>query len=761
MKDIVREFLLETNENLGQLDLDLVTLEREPGDREILARVFRTLHTIKGTAGFLGLAKLQALSHAGENLLGRLRAGELLFDAEIATALLAVVDAIRKILAAIETTEQEGDGDYSSVVQSLERLTRSSGTVSKLQPASTPTVDFIPRVSREAVPESVPVVIGPTRAWVPEPTLPPLPSAPVPVESREPTEVRAPAVADTSIRVDVGLLDKLMNLVGELVLARNQIVQFGNSQEDRTFLGTLQRLNTLTTELQAGVMKTRMQPVGNVWGKFPRLVRDLAAACGKQVRIDMDGQETELDKTIIEAVRDPLTHMVRNAVDHGIESPAERAARGKPTEGRLLLHAFHEGGKVVIEISDDGAGIDPIRVRDKAVRTGLVAPEQAARMSDRDLVNLVFLPGFSTADRVTQFSGRGVGMDVVRTNIEKIGGAVDIESQPGRGTTVRMKIPLTLAIIPALTVTAGGDRYAIPQVSLVELVRLEGEQVRKGIEQVHGAPVYRLRGNLLPLVYLDRELGVATDRGDDREIVNIIVLQADDRQFGLIVDDIHDTEEIVVKPLQKQLKGVTAFAAATIMGDGKVALILDVLGIAQRAGVVADSRERALSENPTAAAALAGDCQTVLLCAGRDGGRMAIPLAQVARLEEFPRSAVERVGGQDVVQYRGEILPLIHLSRAMRRAGSAGKANGGPRRVSPAPASDSIQVVVHANRDRQVGLVVGHILDIAEETIAARSQPSRPGVLFTAVVQNRVTEFLDIEHLVRSAAVAPTATIGD
>src|SRR5262249_46628113 len=277
---------------------------------------------------------------------------------------------------------------------------------------------------------------------------------------------------------DVGLLDKLMTLVGELVLARNQIVQFGTTQEDSGFLGTLQRLNLLTTELQAGVMKTRMQPIANLWGKFPRVVRDLAVACGKQVRIDMDGQETELDKTIIEAIRDPLTHMVRNAVDHGIELPAERVARGKPAEGRLHLHAFHEGGKVIIEIADDGGGIDPTRVRDKAVRASLVSPEQVARMSDRELVNLVFLPGFSTADRVTHFSGRGVGMDVVRTNVEKIGGTVDVESQPGRGTTVRMKIPLTLAIIPALTVTSAGDRYCIPQVSLLELVRLEGDQVR-------------------------------------------------------------------------------------------------------------------------------------------------------------------------------------------------------------------------------------------------------------------------------------------
>jgi two-component system chemotaxis sensor kinase CheA len=499
-------------------------------------------------------------------------------------------------------------------------------------------------------------------------------------------------------------------------------------------------------------MKTRMQPVGNIWGKFPRLVRDLAVACSKQVRIDMDGQETELDKTIIEAVRDPLTHMVRNAIDHGIESPAERVARGKPSEGRLLLHAFHEGGKVVIELTDDGTGIDSQRVRDKAIQVGLVTVEQAARMSERELVNLIFEPGFSTTDRVTQFSGRGVGMDVVRTNIEKIGGTVDVDTLLGRGTTIRMKIPLTLAIIPALTVTCGGDRYAIPQVSLLELVRVEGEQVRKAIEQVHGAPVYRLRGNLLPLVYLDRELKVESLRREGGEVF-IVVLQADDRSFGLVVDDIRDTEEIVVKPLQKQLKGVTAFSGATIMGDGKVALILDVLGIAQRSGVVSGARERALSEKPVTATGPVGARQTVLLCATRNGGRMAIPLALVSRLEEFPLSAVERVGRQDVIQYRGEILPLIHVSRALRARSGNGKRR--VRRESREPAAQreggSLHVVVHTALDRQVGLVVGQILDIVEETITTRSRASRPGVLFTAVVQDRVTEFLDVEQLIRSA----------
>jgi two-component system chemotaxis sensor kinase CheA len=431
-------------------------------------------------------------------------------------------------------------------------------------------------------------------------------------------------------------------------------------------------------------------------------------------------------------------------VDHGIEPPAERAARGKPAEGRLLLHAFHEGGKVVIELSDDGGGIDPRRVRDKAVLAGLVTTEHAARLTDRELLDLIFLPGFSTTDRVTQFSGRGVGMDVVRTNVEKIGGTVDVDSAPGRGTTIRMKIPLTLAIIPALVVSTGGDRYAIPQVSLLELVRLEGEQVRKGVEQFHGVPVYRLRGNLLPLVYLDRELGVASRRAADE--VNIVVLQADDRPFGLVVDAIRDTEEIVVKPLQKALKGVAVFSGATIMGDGKVALILDVLGLAQRAGVVSGARGRALGEKLSPSSAPVGDRQTVLLCTGPGGGRVAIPLAQVARLEEFPRSAVERAGRRRVVQYRGEILPLINVSQALRHGPARRR-----RRKEAAGAGGALQVVVHAGAGRRVGLVVRRILDIVEETITARAPASRPGVLFNAVVQDRVTEFLDVEQLVRSA----------
>ena len=740
MNEVVREFLLETHENLSQLDLDLVTLEKEPTERETLARVFRTLHTIKGTAGFLGFPRLQAVSHAAENLLSRLRAGEILFNPEIASSLLAVVDAIRRTLASLEQSggEGEGDGDYSALIQTLERLRQTGGTA--------PAAAAPGPVSIVAPPPPRPAASPPSLAGAAPP--------PGPAEAGEP---RTQAVSDSAIRVDVGLLDKLMTLVGELVLARNQIIQFSTSQEDAAFLGTVQRLNLLTTELQASVMKTRMQPIGNIWNKFPRVVRDLAVACGKQVRLTLEGQETELDKTIVEAIRDPLTHLVRNAVDHGIETPEQRETAGKPAEGRLALHAFHEGGKVIIEIADDGRGIDPQRVRDKAVAAKVITLEQADRLGEHELLNLVFLPGFSTADRVTHFSGRGVGMDVVRTNVEKIGGTVDIDSRPGRGTTLKMKIPLTLAIIPALTITSGGDRYAIPQVSLLELVRLEGEQAQRGIEQIHGASVYRLRGNLLPLVYLHRQLQVQPARTDNGE-VNIVVLQADDRPFGLVVDAIHDTEEIVVKPLQKQLKGINVFSGATIMGDGKVALILDVLGLAQSARVVAGVRERALPEKAAGTAEPVGDRQTVLLFATPDGGRMAIPLAQVARLEEFPRSAVEKAGVQDVVQYRGEILPLLHVAGVLRRY-AAGNGNGRPRRRRRAAgplrdrtaAGETVQVVVCAGQGRRAGLVVGHILDIVETVLASRSRATRPGVLFTAVVQERVTEFLDVEGIIRSA----------
>jgi two-component system, chemotaxis family, sensor kinase CheA len=550
-------------------------------------------------------------------------------------------------------------------------------------------------------------------------------------------------VSSGTIRVGVNLLDNLMTLVGELVLVRNQLLQVSNSTDDVGLQSVSQRMNLIATELQEQVMKTRMQQIGTVWNQFPRTVRDVAFTCGKQVRIEMEGQETELDKTIIEAIKDPLTHIVRNSVDHGIETPERRSATGKPAEGRLLLRAYHEGGQVIIEMSDDGAGLDPEKLRRKALDKGLITAEQASRMGEREAANLIFLPGFSTAEKITNVSGRGVGMDVVKTNIEKIGGIVDVQSRLGAGTTVRMKIPLTLAIIPALIVSSGGDRYAIPQINLLELVRLDGEDAAKRVELIQGVPVYRLRGRLLPLVYLNRELRVvSTDaKCAEADSLNIVILQADDRQFGLVVDEINDTEEIVVKPLGKQLKGVKAFAGSTIMGDGRVALIIDVLGVAQASGVVGESRERSLAEKETHATGAGAEKQTMLLFQCGTEGCAAMDLSLVARLEEFKTSAIEKVGRQRVVQYRGQIMPLTWVSEALHLP-------PGPARTEP----DTLQVVVYSAEGRSVGLVVDQILDIVEERIVAEQPTKRDGVLGSAIIQQRVTDLLDVHALVRSAA---------
>jgi two-component system chemotaxis sensor kinase CheA len=552
--------------------------------------------------------------------------------------------------------------------------------------------------------------------------------------------------SDSMVRVDVGLLDKVMNLVGELVLARNQILQFGHRMKDTSFLAASQRLNLITTELQEGVMKTRMQPIGNIWGQFPRTVRDVALGCGKEVNIEMQGKETELDKTIIEAIKDPLTHLVRNSVDHGIELPEDRVKAGKDRAGRLTLRAFHEGGQVNIEISDDGDGLRVERIRQKAVERGLISAEQAARMPEREIFNLIFLPGFSTAEKVTNVSGRGVGMDVVKTNVEKIGGTVDLQSTPGRGTTVRVKIPLTLAIIPALVVTCSGDRYAIPQVSLLELVRLTPEQATTGIEMVQGAPVHRLRGRLLPLVYLSREMGFSGSQDTKPQkgnVVNIVVLQAEGRQFGLVVDQINDTEEIVVKPLSKQLKGVSSFAGATIMGDGRVALILDALGLAQHANVISERHDHAIvKEEAVVANKIPKNRQTLLLFQAGSSGRMAIPLSMVARLEEFAPSTVESAGQQPVVQYRGKIMPLIRIAEAVNLLDSGRLA---------ADSQKPLQVVVYAEGTHSIGLVVERILDIVEEDVVHEHINERAGILCSAVVQQRVTDLLDVRSVVRAA----------
>lgn len=796
MNEVLREFLLETHENLALLDSDLVSLEQRPTDKQTLAQVFRTLHSVKGTAGFIGLPKLQSVAHAAESLLSRLRDGDIRFNQPISTALLKVVDAIREMLASIEKDGSEGARDYTAVIAEVEHLRASGGVASASPPAASP-VSTPPAAVPAKVESAAPPVHEATselpalKPAAPAPGGPPpgspsttidfqhtptmegavqTPASPVSAEpaapsrvANEPSEAPRPsAVADTNVRVDVGLLDKMMTLVGELVLSRNRIMQFGATSEDPAFVGAVQQLNHLTTELQASVMKTRMQPIGNVWSKFPRVVRDLAVACGKKVRFEMEGQETELDKTLLEAIRDPLTHMVRNAVDHGIESPDVRRARGKPEEGRLHMVAFHQGGKVIVEISDDGGGIDVARVREKAIQNSLITAHDAARLSRAATLRLIFAAGFSTAEKVTQFSGRGVGMDVVRTSIERIGGTVELDSLEGQGTTIRMKIPLTLAIIPAIICTGGGERYAIPQSALVELVRLDAEQGDRLVEHVRGAPVYRLRGKLLPIVYLSEVLGGQVNdgahqeaSGDDRTIV---VLQADEHQFGLIVDGVRDSEEIVVKPLQRKLKGIPAFAGATIMGDGRIALILDVAGIAKLGGLAATATS-AKGESRELLEPLVGtplnEAQSTLVFVPAGGGQMAVPLSQVARLEEIPRLALERVSGGLVTQYRGDILPLMDVSEELRRM-SPGEATVKTTKTQRAQvlSDEIVPFIFYDDGEQKAGLIVERILDVTQESGGTASPSTRRGVLRTVVLRNRVTEFLDLPAIVRSGLAA-------
>ena len=715
-QDVVREFLVESHENLSRLDQDLIELELRPKDAGLLASIFRTIHTIKGTCGFFSFSTLEKITHQAETLLSQLRDGKRELNPALVSLILETVDATRKVLASIEASGKEGPDLYEDLT---ERLRLEAQCLEGPESQSGP----------HELPEAA---LGLHRAG----SSPDHPNS----AKVEDDIAKSSAILDANIRVGVVHLDKLMDLVGELVLTRNQILQFNAEREDPALNATSQRLNLITTELQEGVMKTRMQPIGMVWNKLPRVVRDMAVALGKQIRLEMEGADTELDRTIIEAIKDPLVHLVRNSCDHGIEPPDARISAGKSAQGKLTLRAYHEGGQVNIEIGDDGTGIDVVQVKQKAIEKGLLRPEQAEKLSDREALNLIFQPGFSTAQTVTKVSGRGVGMDVVKSNIEKIGGVVDISNRPGEGSTVKLKIPLTLAIIPGLVITSGGERFVIPQVSLLELIRLEGDSSEKHIEQVHGTPVYRRRGSLLPIAYLNRVLGLEPEERADA--VSIVVLQAEDRQFGLVVDGINDTQEIVVKPLGKQLKGLTEYAGATIMGDGRVALILDVLGIGLRSGVLAESREQARVTAQTNVHA-GVEQQRLLLFRAGSFERLAVPLSLVARLEEFPRSSIEFAGGCQVVQYRNRILPLVPLRAVLK--------SGAPDRDETA---DPVQVIVFNDGDRSVGVVVDQILDVVEEAVMVRQKSTRKGLLGSAVIAKRVTDLLDLNEVIHVASAS-------
>ena len=755
MDDLIREFLIESQEGLDRMERCLTELEERPKDAGLLAEIFRSVHTIKGTTGFLGYKRLEKLAHAGENLLGLLRDGKMMATAPVITVLLALLDGLREILKAIEAEGNEGTKDDSALIARLEELqapaqaakaksaaaapktreavaAKAAAVAVKHAPAAKPqtaatesqpaAAEPEPAAAKPADEQAAPVAVA-TKA--PEPMETVAGSSPA-LTPAEITKARAQgATAESTLRVDVALLNRMMNLVGELVLTRNQVLQATASDPNMTLLS--RRLDMVTADLRESVMKARMQPVSNVFSKMPRLVRDLSHTLGRRVNLQMEGQETELDKSLLEAIKDPLTHAVRNALDHGIEPPQAREAAGKNPEGTLSLRAAQEGSHVIIEVSDDGAGIAPEKIRNKAIERGLLAPERAAQLGERDLLQLIFLPGFSTAAQVTNVSGRGVGMDVVRTNVEKIGGKVEIDSCVGKGTTLRMRIPLTLAIIPALIVRSIGQSFAVPQGALSELVHIPPERAASAVEWMEGAPLYRLRGHLLPLVFLDRLLmpGRACKLSAERDNF-IAVLDAEGRRFGLVVDSLADPEEIVVKPLSAVLKDIGIFSGATVLGSGDLALILDPGSIALKSGVTLSSEEdesAEVAEDETEAVRK----RYLLVEAG--GRQTAVPLADVLRIEQVPFSRIEYIGCRPVLNFEGQLLPV--------------EDSGGILTAAQSNPEMQIVVVVCCDGDRHVGIAVSHVLDVASggKLFEAGSGVRTDGV---TLLKDRVTGIVDL-----------------
>lgn len=745
MDDLLADFLTETNESLADLDLAVVKLEQTPDDAETLKLIFRLVHTIKGTCGFLGLSRLERVAHAGESVLVKIRDGALTVNPDIISTVLQGLDRIKEIVNGLAATGNEPDGDDVPLIAALEAAAEGRAVPQGAEASSPVTAEAA--APAPETPQDM-AETGGAAAPSPEATLPEIatPEAPPPAEA--PT-AEAPAaevtVGPQTIRVGVDVLEDLMTLVSELVLTRNQLLQLSRSQEDSAFAVPLQRLSHITSDLQEGVMKTRMQPIGNAWNKLPRLVRDLARELDKKIELVMHGADTELDRQVLELIKDPLTHMVRNSADHGLESPAARRAAGKPETGRVTLNAYHEGGHIIIEVADDGLGLPIDRIRAKVLARGLATEAELSSMSDEQVARYIFRAGFSTAQNVTAVSGRGVGMDVVKTNVERIGGTIDLKSVPGKGTTFMVKIPLTLAIVSALIVQAATERFAIPQISVIELVRAAGggsasDRTESCIERINNTPVLRLRNQLLPLVSLSDLLKLEADATAEESGQCIVVTQIGASLLGIIVDRVFDTEEIVVKPVAPILRHITMFSGNTILGDGSVIMILDPNGIA-RAQNIAGSDGRITSDAAKQHTVVAQSEQrtAMLLFRAGDAAPKAVPLSLVARLEDIERDRIEFSAGQPVMQYRGRLMPLVPMS---------GMLDIEKPRQAVLVFND---VDSGVGRDRCMGLVVDEILDVVEDHLRIELSGDRPGLLGTAVVGGHATDVIDTAYWLTQA----------
>ena len=788
MDDLLSEFLTETSESLATLDLELVNLEQNPNDQGILGNIFRLVHTIKGTCGFLGLPRLESLAHSGENVLGKFRDGELNVNAEAVSLILGSIDRIKEIMAYLEANETEPDGNDQDLIQKLNAMAEgesSSEAAAEPPPAaaappSPPAedagggggfpvaaellaeveqaqsqgkkaakqADLVPEVNAEQPKEDgaqdKPAEAAPA-AEAPKPAEPPPapPKPPAAAEKKDAPKGGETSIAAQSIRVNVDVLENLMTLVSELVLTRNQLLQMIRGRDDSEFAAPLQRLSHITSDLQEGVMKTRMQPIGNAWSKLPRIVRDLGIEMGKKIDLQMYGAETELDRQVSELIKDPLTHMVRNSADHGLEDTEGRRAAGKSETGIVKLNAFHEGGHIIIEIADDGKGLSISRIRAKALSNGITTEAELDSLSEQQIAQFIFKAGFSTAEKVTSVSGRGVGMDVVRTNIEQIGGTIELKTVEGKGTTFTIKIPLTLAIVSALIVECASERFAIPQISVLELVRMTANTETR-IEKINRSPVLRLRDRLLPLVSLGNLLKLHQDSiydlaarlADENSGVDetfIVVTQVGTYTFGIIVDRVFDTEEIVVKPVAPILRHISMFSGNTILGDGSVIMILDPNGIATATGEV--------TMNPAAGdggssyeISRSDDTTSLLIFRAGSEDLKAVPLALVARLEEVDMTKAEYSFGRPVVQYRGQLMPLVAVSRGVEIAKEGRQS-----------------ILVFSDRDRSMGLVVDEIVDIVESRLKVELKAEAEGIIGTAIIGERATDVIDTGYYLTEA----------
>jgi two-component system chemotaxis sensor kinase CheA len=817
--DLISEFLTETAESLEVVDSELVKFEANPTERKTLDNIFRLVHTVKGTCGFLGLSRLEAVAHAGETLLGRFRDGKLEVTPIAVTLVLHSIDRIKVILAGLEATGNEPDGDDHDLISQLEAMAEGQAVdlstvkavdvpdrpigaeidaveisapalgVGDIDPAtgralrpgevseaeleaafaaaagpedapedSLKAGDIDPATGRQLRPGEVseadleaafaaaeapdwmsdnspepiaevkldtpsaePVKAEPVKAAAPK-----APAAPEPAAGEDPQGI----ATTQSIRVSVDVLEGLMTLVSEMVLTRNQLLQISRNREDSAFATPLQRLSTLTGELQDSVMKTRMQPIGAAWKKLPRLVRDLSYELGKKIDLVMEGEGTELDRQVLELIRDPLTHMVRNSADHGLEGTQERIDLGKPANGTIKLAAFHEGGYIVIRIADNGRGLNTGRIREKIIEKGLASRGEVDGMSDQQIHRFIFAPGFSTAAAVTNLSGRGVGMDVVRTNIEQIGGQIDLTSLPGQGTTFTIKIPLTLAIVSALIVGAGAQKFAVPQTAVMELVRT-GANAEHKIEKINDALVLRLRNKLLPLVQLGPTLQLEAAKDEDATFV--MVIQVGERRYGLVVNDVLDTEEIVVKPLATILRDVDVFSGATILGDGSVVLILDPNAMSERAGNMLE--EKAAEESEETVSDAGSEKVAMLLFKAGNGAPKAVELEHITRLEHVESSQIEIMEGRAALQYRGKLMPILTVNGDFSGLLAASSEE---TRIQP--------LLVFTGEGYAMGLAVDEIVDVVEDYMTIELSADRPGIRGTAIVAGRACEIVDVDH---------------